>query len=215
MEKIKRVFPAYFKVEVFNCIIHGIMALFILGSIPYVTIYSFNKGGALRAYSIAVFLICIFLMFLISTLYHAMKHDSPHKQVFQILDHIFIYFAIAGTYTPIALCLMKGYAAIIILVIQWTMVLVGIFYKSLAIKKLPKLSLVIYLVMGWTAILFMPNLIQNSTAIFLGYIVAGGLMYSIGAFFYAKKNFKYGHVIWHVFIAIASILHFIGIVFYM
>ena len=78
-------------------------------------------------------------MFLVSTLYHAMDHDSPHKQVFRILDHIFIYFAIAGSYTPVALCLIKGYQGIIILVIQWAMVIVGILYKSISIKSLPKL----------------------------------------------------------------------------
>lgn len=127
-------------------------------------------------------------MFLVSTLYHAMDHDSPHKQVFRILDHIFIYFAIAGSYTPVALCLIKGYQGIIILVIQWAMVIVGILYKSISIKSLPKLSLTIYLVMGWTAILFMPSIIQNSSAAFLWLIVIGGLMYSIGAYFYANKK---------------------------
>ena len=215
METIKKILPSYFKVEVFNCVTHGVMAFLFLILLAPVTIFSYQKGGYIRAYSVSVFVICIFLMFLISTLYHAMLHDSSHKQVFRILDHIFIYFAIAGTYTPVALCLMKGYPAIIILIIQWTMVLVGIFYKAFAIKKLPKLSLVIYLVMGWTALLFIPDLITQASTLFLGYIIAGGVMYSIGAFFYAKKDFVYGHVIWHVFIALASIMHLIAIVFYM
>lgn len=97
-------------------------------------------------------------MFLVSTLYHAMNHHSSHKRVFRILDHIFIYFAIASSYTPVALCLIKGYQGIFILIVQWAMVLVGILYKSISIISLPKLSLTIYLVMGWTAILFFPLL---------------------------------------------------------
>lgn len=211
---IKRMLPPYFKEEVFNCVTHGIMAFIMLLLIPTCAVYAYKQGGNMQAFGVSVFTICIFLMFLVSTLYHAMAHDSPHKQVFRILDHIFIYFAIAGSYTPVALCLIKGYQGIIILVIQWTMVLIGILYKSISIKSLPKLSLTIYLVMGWTAILFIPSIIQNSSAIFLWLIVGGGILYSIGAYFYAKKDMAYSHVIWHVFISLASILHFIAIVFY-
>lgn len=211
---IKRIFPPYFKEELFNCITHGIMSFITLLLIPACAVYSYIKGGIVQAIGVSVFMICIFLMFLVSTLYHAMEHDSPHKQVFRILDHIFIYFAIAGSYTPAALCLIKGYQGIIILVIQWTMVLIGILYKSLSIKSLPKLSLTIYLVMGWTAVLFLPSLIRNSSTMFMILIVAGGILYSIGAFFYANKKIPYNHVIWHIFISLASILHFIAIVFY-
>ncbi|MFV0396144.1 MAG: PAQR family membrane homeostasis protein TrhA [Coprobacillaceae bacterium] len=215
MEKqLKRIFPPYFKEEVFNCVTHGVMALIMLFLIPACSVYAYIQGGSTEAFGVSVFTICIFLMFLVSTLYHAMKHDSPHKQVFRILDHIFIYFAIAGSYTPVALCLIKGWQGIVILVIQWTMVLVGILYKSISIKSLPKLSLTIYLVMGWTAILFIPSLLQNAQTIFLWLIVLGGVLYSIGAYFYAKKDLPYNHVIWHIFISLASILHFIAIVFY-
>lgn len=213
-QKINRIFPPYFKEELFNCMTHGIMAFTMLLLIPACAIYAYIKGDILQAFAVSVFTICIFLMFLVSTLYHAMTHDSCHKQIFRILDHIFIYFAIAGTYTPVALCLIKGYQGIIILIIQWLMVFIGILYKSISIKSLPKLSLTIYLVMGWTAVLFFPSIISNSSSIFLGLIIAGGIMYSIGAFFYANKKIPYNHVIWHIFISIASILHFIAIIFY-
>lgn len=211
---IQKIFPPYFKEEVFNCATHGVMAFIMLLLIPVCAVFAYVQGGTIQAFGVSVFTICIFLMFLVSTLYHSMEHNSPHKQVFRILDHIFIYFAIAGSYTPVALCLIKGYEGIAILVIQWTMVFIGILYKSISIKSLPKLSLTIYLVMGWTAVLFIPSILQNSSTIFLVLIVGGGLMYSIGAFFYAKKDFPYGHVIWHIFISLASIAHFIAIVFY-
>lgn len=215
MEKqIKRIFPSYFKEEVFNCITHGVMALVTLCLIPVCAVYAYIQGGTIQSLGVSVFTICIFLMFLVSTLYHSMEHDSPHKQVFRILDHIFIYFAIAGSYTPVALCLIKGWEGIVILVIQWAMVLIGILYKSISIKSLPKLSLAIYLVMGWTAVLFIPSLLENASAIFLWLIVLGGVLYSIGAYFYAKKDLPYNHVIWHIFISLASVLHFIAIVFY-
>ena len=217
-EKKKRrssiVFPAYFKEEMFNSITHGVMSLFVLALIPLCAVYAYIQGGTVQAIGVSVFTICIYLMFLVSTLYHAMKHDSPHKTVFRILDHIFIYFAIAGSYTPIALTLVGGVQGLIILIVQWSMVLIGILYKSIAIKSLPKLSLTIYLVMGWTAVLFIPSIVRNSSTTFLSLIVAGGILYSIGAYFYSKKDMPYNHVIWHGFISLAATLHFIAIVFY-
>lgn len=209
------VFRLSFKEEVFNCVTHGIMAIIMLILIPVCAVYSYAAYDVTRAIGVSIFTICLFLMFMGSTLYHSMKYSSPQKAVFRILDHIFIYFAIAGSYTPIALSLIKGWEGTLILVVQWTMVLIGILYKSLSTNSLPKLSLTIYLVMGWTAVLFIPSLLRNANTTFLILIVAGGIMYSIGAYFYAKKSMKYSHVIWHVFISLASICHFIAIVFCM
>lgn len=209
------VFRLSFKEEVFNCVSHGIMALLMLFLIPTCAVYSYAKYDIIRSVGVSIFTICLFLMFLGSTLYHSMYYSSPQKAVFRILDHIFIYFAIAGSYTPIALSLIGGWEGTLILIIQWTMVLVGILYKSLATNSLPKLSLTIYLVMGWTAVLFIPLLLKNANIPFLTFIIIGGILYSIGAVFYAKKNMKYSHVIWHFFISIASITHFIAIVFLM
>lgn len=200
--------------EVFNCVTHGVMAAIMLILIPACAVYSYEVGGTLRAFAVSVFTISIFLMFLVSTLYHSMDFNSPHKFVFRILDHIFIYVAIAGSYTPVALCVIKGVEGIVILVIQWAMVLVGILYKSLAKRSLPKLSLTIYLVMGWTAIFFIPSLLNNANSLFLGFIVGGGVLYSIGAYFYSRK-WKYAHSIWHIFISLAATMHFFAIVFFM
>lgn len=104
----------------------------------------------------SIFVISIFLMFLASTLYHSMNPASKHKAVFHILDHIFIYVAIAGSYTPIALSVIGGWQGIFITILQWAMVLFGIFYKSLSRNSIPAISLTIYLVMGWTIVFFLP-----------------------------------------------------------
>lgn len=214
-EILSGVFQLSFKEELFNSAIHGIMALLTLIAIPTAAVYSYVNYDITRAIGVSVFTICLFLMFIGSTLYHSMPFPSPQKAIFRILDHIFIYFAIAGSYTPIALCLIRGWQGNLILLIQWSMVLIGILYKSLATNSMPKLSLTIYLVMGWTVVFFISSLLKNATATFIILLIAGGIAYSIGAFFYAKKKMKYSHVIWHIFISIASILHFIAIVFYM
>lgn len=215
-EKIMHgVLPLTFKEEAFNTATHGFMSLFMLIVLPIFTTYSYLHYGFTRALAISIFIICLFLMFLTSTLYHSMPFESPQKAIFRILDHICIYLAIAGTYTPVALCIIKGWQGIVILCIQWIMVIIGILYKSIATSSMPKLSLTIYLIMGWTAILFIRSLIINSSFHFLLYIVLGGILYSIGAYFYAKASMKYSHVIWHVFIVVASLFHVLAVVFYM
>ena len=216
IEKIMSgVLPLSFTEEVFNAITHGVMTLAMLILLPISAIYTYIHYDILRTVCICIFIICLFFMFISSTLYHSMEFSSPQKAIFRILDHCCIYLAIAGSYTPVALCLIKGWQGITIMIIQWTMVLIGILYKSISTKSLPKLSLTIYLIMGWTALIFIPSLIKNSSMLFLVLIVAGGIMYSIGAFFYAKHEMKYSHVIWHFFIVFASIIHYIAIVFFL
>ncbi len=200
--------------EVGNSVTHGVMSAILLISLPAVAIYSYAKGGVVLAVGESVFIISLFLMFLASCLYHAMSYDTPHKYVLRILDHIFIYFAIAGSYTPIALYVVKGWQGWLILIVQWVMVLFGILYKSIAQKAVPKLSVLIYLCMGWAAIFFIPTIIQNTSWLFIGLIVLGGVFYSAGAWFYMQKDRPYFHFIWHLFITFASISHFIAIVFY-
>ena len=130
----------------------------------------------------------------------------PHDIGFQIIFAFVFLFA--------GVIVFAVGAGIVIVCVQWAMVLFGIFYKSLAKRSIPKLSLTIYLIMGWTIIFFLPLFIKNANLIFMILIGAGGLLYTAGAAVYAKKNFKYHHMVWHLFIDLAAICHFIGIVFW-
>lgn len=203
-----------FKEEVGNAVSHGVMALLCLGLLPFSAVYSYLKGGVVRSIGVSIFVICLFLMFLISTIYHSMDYDTEQKYIFRKLDHICIYLAIAGSYTPIALCVVKGWVGILILVLEWGAVLAGVLSKSLSKRSYPILSTTIYLVMGWTAVFFIQPLLNHASLLFLALIVLGGVMYSAGVFFYSKHK-TYFHFIWHLFINVASILHFIAIVFFM
>ena len=104
--------------EIANAITHGVAALWVLIMFPIVSIIAWEKGSAVDVVGVTIFSICLFMMFLMSTIYHCMPHDSRQKSVMKILDHIFIYVAIAGTYTPIALSVIGGIPALIILIIQ-------------------------------------------------------------------------------------------------
>lgn len=212
-KSMRNMFRLGFGEEVANCITHGIMAFICLISLPITAIYAYMEGGATKASGVSIFIISLFLMFLVSTIYHCMPFGTNHKYVFRKLDHICILFAIAGSYTPVALSLIGGWQGFAILLIEWGAVLGGILLKSIAKKSYPKVSMALYMIMGWTAILFLPTLIQKASVSFLVLIVAGGVMYTIGAFFYAKPQKKYFHSIWHICINLASILHFFAIVF--
>lgn len=201
--------------EIANATTHGPMAALTLFLLPYAAAHAFIKGGVLDSIGVSIFVISVFLMLLASTLYHVMAQGTRHKTIFKILDHIFIYVAIAGTYTPIALSIIGGWQGILITVVQWGMVLFGILYKSISRQSIPKVNVTIYLVMGWTIIFFMPILLAKAPPPLLIFITLGGIMYSVGAYFYAKKGFKYHHMVWHFFVNIGALSHLIGIVFFL
>ena len=201
-DSMRYVYPLCFGEEVGNCITHGVMALLILFALPYYSVRAYLQGGAIKTFGTAVFLICLLFMFTGSCLYHSMPHETTHKYVFRKLDHIMILLAIAGTYTPICLNLMNNWKGYTILAIEWVMVIAGILLKSIATKSYPKLSMVIYMVMGWLAI-------------FIILIALGGIMYTMGTFFYSKPQKRYFHFVWHIFIILASICHLLAILYCM
>lgn len=200
--------------EIGNSVTHGVMSLFLLFFLPYASVRGYLQGGTILAVGFSVFIISLFFMFLASTLYHAMAFNTKHKFVFRILDHIGIYFAIAGTYTPICMYVIGGYLGYGMLAVQWLMVLFGVLYKCIARKSIPKITVTIYLVMGWTAVILLPQLLQNTSWLFVGLIALGGILYSIGTYFYMQKDKPYFHMIWHFFINFASIAHFIAIIYF-
>ena len=217
MAKKKEVYVPTVGEEIGNAVSHGVMSLLALVALPFAAVwaYAHDPDGVLASASVSVFVISIFLMFLASTLYHSMNPQSKHKEVFHILDHIFIYVAIAGSYTPVALMVIGGWQGVFITILQWAMVIFGIFYKSLSRKSIPAISLTIYLVMGWTIVFFLPLFVRRASVPLLVMIALGGLLYPLWAYFYAKKGFRYHHMVWHLLINLAVAAHFVGIVFYL
>lgn len=200
--------------EVANSVTHAIGAVLMLILLPITAIYSYNQHGLENAIGVSIFVISLFLMFLSSAIYHSMAYDSPQKYVLRIIDHSMIYIAIAGSYTPVALSLVGGWLGYLIIVIQWGTTLFGILYKIFAKKINEKFSLALYLLMGWLVIFIIPAIISQTTSDFWILMLCGGLSYSFGTYFYAKKK-PYYHMIWHLFILLASFLQYVGIVYFM
>lgn len=200
--------------EIANALTHAIGSLAMLILLPISAIYSYQHNGLTLAIGVSIFVISLFLMFLSSTLYHSMTYDSIHKYVLRIIDHSMIYIAIAGSYTPVLLALMNNWTGYLILVLQWGTTIFGICYKIFAKHINERFSLLLYLLMGWFILFLVPTIIRHTGHLFWILMLAGGLSYTIGALFYARKK-PYDHMIWHLFIMAASACQYIAIVYYM
>ena len=166
--------------------------------------------NALAIAGTLLFLIGMILMFASSTLYHAVT-APVHKARLRIFDHISIYVMIAGSYSPICLYVVGDWIGWTLFAFLWACVIAGIIGKFIALGKHPRLSLVLYLAMGWVALLILWPMWQNMPHTAFWWIVAEGVLYSIGAyFFHGDEQHAYWHAIWHVFITLGALSHTIA-----
>ncbi|HEL1596299.1 TPA: hemolysin III family protein [Streptococcus suis] len=200
--------------EVANSVTHAVGALLMLVLLPITAIHSYQDYNLTAVIGMSIFVISLFLMFLSSSIYHSMPYASTHKYILRIIDHSMIYIAIAGSYTPVALSLVGGWLGYLIVGLQWGLTIFGILYKIFAKKINEKFSLFLYLFMGWLVVFILPAILQKTGLVFGILMLAGGLSYTIGALFYAKKK-PYFHMIWHLFILLASALQYMAIVYFM
>jgi hemolysin III len=152
-------------------------------------------------------------LFLASTLYHAL-YATRHRAVFRTLDHCAIYLLIAGTYTPFLLVSLRGTTGWWLFGTIWTLATAGIVAKLWFGGRFPRLSLAGYLAMGWLALIATPQVVEAVGGGGMRWLIAGGLSYSIGAGFYAAKKLPYHHAIWHVFVLIGGVCHFLAVIWY-
>jgi hemolysin III len=206
--------------EFANVLTHGLMAMLVIAALPFAVLHIYRTMMAeplTAAVAVAVFCLSLILMFGTSAAYHALPADSRYKLIFNRLDHMAIYFAIAGSYTPLALIVIGGTTGLAVLILEWSLVLAGIIFKVLAFKK-SKLNAVIstmfYLLMGWAIVLCLPSFFSQARIACSALILAGGLCYSGGLFFYARQR-RYSHVIWHGFVDGGAICHFLAIVLFL
>lgn len=200
--------------EIFNSVTHGVGVLIAIAFMVLLIIKS--QGNTPLIIASIIYGVSLMLMFLSSTLYHAITNTKA-KQVLRYFDHSAIFICIAGTFTPIIVRVLQGAQRVGFLVAIWLIALVGIILKITIFKKnlqekYKKQSLILYVVMGWMSVLLMKKVIQISGILSFILILSGGVLYSIGVYFYAKKR-KYFHSIWHIFIILASVAQFFGIYF--
>ncbi|MDA3908521.1 MAG: hemolysin III family protein [Sulfurimonas sp.] len=199
--------------EIWHAISHGLgFALSIAGLAILVAFASLN-GSAMAIVSSAIFGTTLILMYGSSTLYHAITHKQA-KELFQKFDHASIYFLIAGSYTPITLISLQGVWGYSIASAVWATALFGIYMKFMYPNRFEKLSLFLYLIMGWSIIVAVVPLRESMESGGIYLLVAGGLSYTLGVFFYINDHKNYYHAIWHLFVLGGSIFHFFMTLFY-
>ena len=157
-----------------------------------------------------IFLLGMIQMFASSTIYHAVQEPSIKARL-RILDHIAIYFMIAGSYSLLCLYVVRGWVGWTLFIFLWSCVAAGIFGKVIALGKYPNLSLILYLAMGWVALFILKPMWLNMPHEAFWWIVAEGVFYTAGAyFFHGDEQHKYWHAIWHVFITLGALCHTIA-----
>ncbi len=196
--------------EVANSVSHGVGLLAGLVAAPVLMLSAVRHGGAARIAGASVFAVAMLLLYLTSTLYHALP-GSRAKQLFRLLDHASIYVMIAGTYTPITLSVLGGTWGWTLFGIVWGLALGGIVLTMAGGVRYPKLRISLYLAMGWLIVVAVKPLWLRMPSEGLLWLSAGGLAYTVGVMFYAAKRVRYGHFVWHLFVIAGTACHFIAV----
>ncbi len=193
--------------EIANAISHGVSGLFGIAGLVLLIVKADN-GPELA--SALVFGLGMIFLYTMSALYHAFAKDGTTKSIFKRFDHISIYVLIGATFAPIFILVITKPLGWILLAVQWVIIILGIVFKAVKIYKFQVVHLVSYLLLGWSALgLFGPLYALSTPAFWL--ILAGGISYTIGVFFYATKLFKFSHFVWHLFVFSGTLLHFFAI----
>jgi hemolysin III len=194
--------------EIGNTWTHLIGVVFALSSIWMV--WPAVSLGWQWAMGVLFFIVGMFLMFLSSSIYH-MLPPGLAKDILRKCDHISIYVMIACSYTPICIAVVGGWIGWVTFGLLWAVVIAGTVYKIVAMGKYPKLSLALYLTMGWSIVFIAKPVFERLSLLSMMLIFAEGLLYTVGTYFFAKDSKRHFHAIWHVFVLLGAIAHWSAI----
>lgn len=197
--------------EIANSVTHGLGALLSLAGLIVLIVIAVMKGTAWHVVSFSIFGGTLLLLYLSSTLYHSLSHQGA-KRIFRIFDHASIYLLIAGSYTPYLLTI-KGGLGWLVGIIIWLCAILGVILKSVCIAKFEKLTMGLYVGMGWLCVIVLKDLIHELPRFSLLFLVLGGLSYTVGLIFYGWRKLPYSHAVWHLFVLSGSAFHYFSVLF--
>lgn len=198
--------------EIANSVSHGVGFVLAIVALPVLVVNAMPRGTA-AVVGASVFAGTLALLYLTSTLYHALTNPRA-KRVFRTLDHSAIYLLIAGSYTPFTLGVLRGPWGWSLFGIIWTLAAAGIVFKSAGGFRWPKLSNAIYLAMGWLVLVAAKPLATHMAGPGLFWLIAGGVAYTAGIVFYAAPRVKYAHFAWHLAVMAGTACHFVAVLRY-
>jgi len=184
-----------------------------LAALPVLILSAMRIGSTHFIVGAAVFGATVVLLYLASTLYHSITHETA-KTFFRLFDHSAIFLLIAGTYTPFALGVLRGAWGWTLLAIVWTLAITGLVIKSIPCTRHSRICMVLYLVMGWLAIVAIKPIWQLVPVPGILLILAGGIAYTGGLAFFAAPRLRYSHFIWHLFVIAGTTCHFFAVLWY-
>jgi len=196
--------------EIANSVSHGVGFLGAVASAPVLVLSAVRHGGVSRIAGASVFAATMVLLYLTSTLYHALPRNRA-KVVFQVLDHAAIFLMIAGTYTPFTLGVLRGTWGWTLFGLVWSLALAGVVLTAVGGVRSPKLTTGLYLAMGWLILVAVKPLWLRMPSEGLLWLLAGGIAYTVGVVFYAAKRVRYSHFIWHLFVITGTSSHYIAV----
>lgn len=200
--------------EKFNTYSHMAGAALALTGLVVLVVHASLSGDPWKIVSASLYGTTLVLLYFFSTLYHGM-HGSRAKQILQKIDHSAIYLLIAGTYTPFTLVTLRGTLGWSVFGVIWGLAVLGIIQETVFRVKRRVFSVVLYLVMGWLSLSMIGPLVRSLPASAVALLVAGGLSYTFGVLFYAfDRALRHGHGIFHLFVLIGSVCHYLAIVLY-
>ena len=201
------------KEEIANTISHGLGLVLALVAVPILIGAAVRAGRFPFIVGVSVFGGTMVLLYLASTLYHSITHETA-KQIFRVFDHTAIFLLIAGSYTPFSLGVLRGPWGWSMLAIVWTLAIIGITLKINRRTRHSRISIVLYVIMGWLAVIAIKPIVMLIPVPGILLIFAGGVAYTGGLAFFAAQRIRYNHFIWHLFVIAGTTCHFFAVLWY-
>lgn len=199
--------------ELANCVTHGVgLALSLAGLVALVAL-AWANGDALHVASVSVYGASLVTLYAASTLYHGAREERA-KRLLQVLDHCCIYLLIAGTYTPFSLLMLRGGWGWTLFGLAWGIAAAGILFRLVFGTRYRAVAVASYVALGWLCVIAAKPILMLVPAGALAWLVAGGVAYTTGVFFFASKRLRHGHAIWHLFVLCGSVCHYLAVVLY-
>jgi len=199
--------------EIANSITHGLGAVLAVAGLVVLIVFAALYGNAWHIVSCSIFGAALVLLYLASTLYHAVQHPTA-KPILRMLDHSAILVLIAGTYTPITLVSLHGPWGWALFGVIWGLATLGIVMESTRLRRFRTCLLALYVIMGWAVVVAIKPMTHNLGSGGLWLLLAGGLAYTGGLVFYLWNRLPYNHAIWHLFVLAGSIAHYFAVLLY-
>jgi hemolysin III len=199
--------------EILNSISHGLGAFLAIAGASILIVSSVHSGSAINIVSSSIYSFSLIFLYVMSTLYHSF-HKTSVKKIFQKFDHCSIFVLIVGSYAPICLSLLGGRLGWTIFAINIIIAILGIVANAISVNKWSKISLFLYLLMGWSIVIAIKPLLHLITFHGFTFLLIGGLFYSIGVIFYNARKPRFMHTIWHLFVLCGSIFHYFFLLFF-